>query len=224
MPLVDGLSSKGMLPGKLAKPFRSIGQVGHLVKARTQFDMYCAMMTYFRDERLLINEPPVKPTAVDLPALDTELQKMMYRDSSLYLPDTIMTKVDRASMRYSLESRAPLLDHRLVEFAWQLPEHVKQRDGTGKWLLREVLYDYLPRSIMDRPKKGFGVPIGEWLRGPLNEWANDLLSNDQLNRQGFLNTELVRQMWVQHVSRRRDYAPEIWSLLMFQSWYLHNHG
>jgi asparagine synthase (glutamine-hydrolysing) len=143
---------------------------------------------------------------------------MMYLDAMTYLPSDILVKVDRASMRASLESRAPLLDHELMEFAWSLPMSMKIRNGQGKWLLRQVLYRHVPRSMVERPKMGFGVPVESWLRGPLRDWGESLLQEDVLKSQGFLDAGMVRAKWREHQSKLRNWHYQLWNVLMFQSW------
>jgi asparagine synthase (glutamine-hydrolysing) len=145
-------------------------------------------------------------------------ERLMAMDVVTYLPDEILCKVDRASMAVGLESRTPFLDPDLAKFAWTLPSDMKTKNGTGKWILREVLYRYLPKEMVDRPKKGFSVPIGQWLRGPLKEWAEELLNENRLHNEGFFNARIIRELWLDHLGGATHCSNRLWNILMFQAW------
>ncbi|HEV2720209.1 MAG TPA: asparagine synthase (glutamine-hydrolyzing) [Thermoanaerobaculia bacterium] len=152
------------------------------------------------------------------PALDDPIERMMYFDQISYLPDDILAKVDRASMAASLESREPLLDYRLVEFAWTLPLSMKVRGGKGKRVLRRVLYRYVPERLIERPKMGFGIPLGAWLRGPLRAWAEPLLDEAAIMKHGILDPAPIRAKWEEHLAGRGDWHYYLWAILMLQVW------
>jgi asparagine synthase (glutamine-hydrolysing) len=158
------------------------------------------------------------------PSAQGFIEWMMFLDALTYLPDDILVKVDRASMGVSLEARVPLLDHRLVQLAWRMPLSLKQRSRTSKWILREILHRYVPRDLFERPKQGFAVPLASWLRGPLRGWASDLLSEERLRRQEYLNPALVNDALREHLSGARDRSPLLWNVLMFEAWLANESG
>jgi asparagine synthase (glutamine-hydrolysing) len=143
---------------------------------------------------------------------------MQYLDTLTYLPDDILTKVDRASMAVALEVRVPILDHRVVELSWRLPQHLKLRGATGKWLLRQIAYKYVPKELLERPKMGFGVPIDQWLRGPLKEWAQDLIGSLTRNDAGLLDGAPIAEKWAEHLSGARNWQYFLWNVLMYEAW------
>ena len=142
----------------------------------------------------------------------------MFLDAMTYLPDDILVKVDRAAMANSLETRVPFLDHRVVEFASRLPMNMKIRNGETKWLLRQVLYQYVPKELIERPKAGFGIPLAQWLRGPLKDWVESLLDEKRLVQEGYFNVHFIRNLWHAHLSGKRNHQSLLWSILMFQAW------
>ena len=156
--------------------------------------------------------------------LEDFTERMMCHDLMAYLPGDILTKVDRAAMGVSLETRIPLVDHEVVEFSWRVPQSMKVRGSESKWLLRQLLYKYVPRELIERPKQGFGIPLDQWLRGPLREWAETLLDSERLRREGYLDPLPIRQKWEEPLSGRRNWQYWLWNVLMFQAWLEANFG
>jgi asparagine synthase (glutamine-hydrolysing) len=190
--------------------------------------IYRQLLSHWQDPAALVRggyEPPTALTSLppDL-ELDNFVDRMMLLDAISYLPDDILVKVDRAAMGVSLETRVPMLDHRVVEFAWSLPFDMKVRHGEGKWLLKQVLHRYVPRALLERPKMGFGVPIDQWLRGPLKAWAEDLLDPRRMDAEGFLEPGPVQEKWRQHQSGSQNWQYLLWDVLMFQDWLRTHHA
>lgn len=217
----------GPIQHVLPTSFRMAGMGDKLHKGAAVLDshtleeVYLGLVTHWLPEELVIGgvEPPayLQGFAQELSGLDP-IQKMMALDTMTYLPDDILVKLDRAAMGVSLEGRVPFLDHRVVEFAWRIPQSLKLRDGMGKWVLRQVLYRYVPKELIERPKMGFGVPIDNWLRGPLRDWAEDLLDESRLRQEGYFNPAPIRQKWAEHLSGKRNWQHHLWDVLMFQAW------
>ncbi len=197
-----------------------VSKLADVFEANNGFDLYLNFVTHWPDPAsIVINgvEPPTQITPPELHFNNT-IEQMMVFDSISFLPDDILCKVDRAAMGVSLESRVPMLDHRIVEFAWQLPLEMKIRGGQGKWILRQVLNKYVPRELVERPKMGFSLPIDSWLRGPLRDWAESLLDETRLRQEGYFDPSPIRQKWVEHLSGRKNWQHCLWDVLMFQAW------
>ncbi|MDP1872170.1 MAG: asparagine synthase (glutamine-hydrolyzing) [Gallionella sp.] len=216
---IPGGARWSMLGDKLHKGAR-------VLASRTVDQLYLGMVSHLENPADWViggQEPATRLTGgrPDLEGMG-EVEQMMLLDAISYLPDDILAKVDRAGMGVSLEGRVPFLDHRLVEFAWRLPLEYKLRDGQSKWPLRQVLYRHVPRELIDRPKMGFGVPLHDWLRGPLREWAEELLDEVRLQREGYFHPAPIRQMWAEHLSGKRNWMARLWCVLMFQAWLENN--
>ena len=218
----------------LASPLlpRSVVQTGsadkllklaEILDAQSPSEMYGRLVSHWRDAESIVlgitrsARPGWLGIRSNVDTGDFSAQ-MMFAELVTYLPDDILVKVDRAAMAVSLESRIPLLDRKVVEFAWTLPSEWKIRRGEGKWLLRQVLYKHVPRKLIERPKTGFGVPMGAWLRGPLRHWGEELLAKPRLKAEGFFDPVPIRRKWCEHLSGRRNWEYYLWDVLMFQAW------
>ena len=220
---------RAVLPG--CRGVARVGEKAHKLAARLRGvrdmnDLYLSLVSEWNDpaqvvrsddHRAVVEPPSLLADMMPAGAAEDQLL-MMYRDSITYLPDDILCKVDRAAMAVGLETRVPFLDHRVVELAWRLPLGMKLRGRQGKWVLRQVLYKHVPRHLIDRPKTGFGIPIGQWLRGPLRPWAESLLDEKRLEKEGYFHSAPIRRKWAEHLDGGRDHAASLWAVLMFQSW------
>jgi asparagine synthase (glutamine-hydrolysing) len=236
-PLVKMLRARGTKPSAAAVASGSAGaRVPRMVRLREKVDkvldvldvnspteIYHGLVSHWKDPASIVVGGAEMQTRVTDPSAwlgrgGIEAH-MMYLDLVTYLPDDILVKVDRASMSVALESRVPLLDHRVVEFAWSLPLHFKIRDGKGKWVMRKLLERYVPRHLFEREKTGFGIPIDSWLRGPLRDWAEALLDSRRLTEEGFFQATPIRARWDQHKAGTRNWGYLLWDVLMFQAWW-----
>ena len=219
-----------IIPKKLLarRPGEQIDRLASLLKADSCDLVYLSILSHWDSPSELVLGGVEHPTALTNPhrqaALKDPISRMMYLDLVSYLPDDILTKVDRASMAVSLEARVPILDHRVVEFAWTLPMALRVRNGKEKWLLRQLLYRFVPPALIERPKMGFGMPIGIWLRDSLRSWAEELLDPIRLSQEGFFDPVLVRRVWKEHISGARNWQYRLWNLLMFQAWFAESHS
>ncbi len=211
-----------LLPPSVGRKER-LAMVGELLTATDGADVYSRFHSHWHNHRSLViggdDALLTRPTERLIGSGARFGEQMTYVDAVTYLPDDILVKVDRASMGVSLEARVPLLDQRVVEFAWRVPMSMKVRDGQTKWLLRRVLDRYVPSELIDRPKMGFGVPIDSWLRGPLRDWAEALLDEKRLASEGYFHPGPIQRKWREHVSGRADWHYLLWDVLMFQSWF-----
>jgi asparagine synthase (glutamine-hydrolysing) len=199
-----------------------VHKAAKMMDARSEDDIY-ARLTQCWDDQIVhgahMSEGLLKSSEWNCMDMDLTLaEKMMYWDALGYLPNDILVKVDRATMAHGLEARAPLLDKRIYDFAWRLPERFKIRNGQGKWLLRQVLYRHVPEDLINRPKQGFTMPVGEWLRGDLKEWANKMLNKDRLSADDLLDADMIQNTWQEHLNGQGNHAQKLWTVLMFQSW------
>jgi asparagine synthase (glutamine-hydrolysing) len=202
-------------------PGYKLHKLANIMASSTVDQMYFGLTSHWLNPQLLMrnsSEPPTLLTNGTRDHLPTAAEEMMYLDAMTYLPDDILAKVDRATMAVSLEGRIPFLDHRVAEFAWKLPLSFRIRGHQGKWIVRQLLYRYVPRELVDRPKSGFGIPLGAWLRGPLREWAEALLDEGRLRREGWFDPLLIRRAWREHLAGRRPWEYQLWDVLMFQAW------
>jgi asparagine synthase (glutamine-hydrolysing) len=213
--LLPGLSQHVNIGNKLHKG-------ANVLETRKLSDLYYALSSHWQNptETVINSKEPetfltkLKPKLSGL----NDYQKMMALDLITYLPNNILVKVDRAAMSNSLETRVPFLNHKLIEYVWKIPYSLKFRNGQGKWILRQILNQYIPKNLTERPKMGFGIPLDAWLRGPLRDWAENLLNEKRLIQEGYFNPKPIRDKWAEHLSEKRNWQYDLWNVLMFQAW------
>lgn len=218
-----------LVPGHVRRnqPGDKVHKLAGLCSSGDDLALYQALLACWKEDPVLGAKSGVAARLDDRGtwrSLPDYVQRMMCLDTLTYLPDDILVKVDRAAMAVSLETRVPLLDHRVVEFAWRTPLAMKVREGHGKWLLRQVLYRYVPQELVGRPKMGFSIPLGSWLKGPLRDWAESLLDERRVHDEGFFDPAMVRRTWQEHLSGVRNWQYALWNVLMFQAWLEHQGG
>jgi asparagine synthase (glutamine-hydrolysing) len=197
-------------------------KVSNVLDSKTTHDFYYTLCSHWQNPTAVVigsKEPGTLLTEFKpkLKNLNSQ-QEMMVLDFLTYLPDDILVKIDRASMASSLETRAPFLDHKLIEYVWKIPHSLKFRNGQGKQILRNVLNKFVPKELTERAKMGFSIPIDIWLRGPLRDWAESLLNEKKLQKEGYFNTKLIREKWSEHLKGKTNWHYDLWDVLMFQAW------
>jgi asparagine synthase (glutamine-hydrolysing) len=223
--MIDGVAEFGArLSPRLAvrNPAYKVAKVGKVLEAGGLEDAYFSLVSYWDHAESMVRGAGASVSAAAQPSTWPDLggitEQMLWLDLVGYLPDDILTKLDRAAMAVSLETRVPFLDRSVLDLAWRLPTSVKLRDGVTKWILRRVLDRYVPRALVERPKMGFGFPIDSLLRGPLRPWAEDLLDEGHLARQGLLDPEPFRRAWSRHLRGTSDLGYQLWAVLVLEAW------